>query len=197
MTLPTDYDARKAIPIVSGVLDYFPDAIAEVARVSKAGGDQHNPGKPLFWDRTKSQDEANTLLRHFLERGGVDTDGMLHSAKLVWRALALLQKELEARHGYPLPRGCTPPVAPEPASMVAPVEWVPGPGDHVTATGPDYHDMQGEGEVFDGFVTEGPDSDGHYRVVENGGYMRSRWFTRAQLALALRSEPNPAPSSDP
>ena len=32
MTLPTDYDARKAIPLAS-VLDYFPDALFAVAAV--------------------------------------------------------------------------------------------------------------------------------------------------------------------
>jgi hypothetical protein len=66
-----------------------------VARLSRIGNDQHNPGKPLFWDRTKSQDEADALMRHFLQRGTVDTDGVLHSTKVAWRALALLQKEIE------------------------------------------------------------------------------------------------------
>ena len=96
MTLPTDAKERKEIPIVTGVLDYFPDAIAEVARVSKAGNDQHNPGQPLHWAREKSQDHANCVGRHLTERGTRDTDGMRHSAKLAWRALALLQTEIEA-----------------------------------------------------------------------------------------------------
>lgn len=94
--LPIDRDARKAIPVATGFVDYFPDAIAAVAAVSKIGGEQHNPGKPLFWDRSKSTDEADTLMRHFLERGTFDTDGTRHSAKVAWRALALLQKEIEA-----------------------------------------------------------------------------------------------------
>ncbi|HEY7680676.1 MAG TPA: hypothetical protein VIC04_09190, partial [Terriglobia bacterium] len=42
------------------------------------------------------QDEADALLRHFIERGTLDTDGIRHSAKVAWRALALLQKEIEA-----------------------------------------------------------------------------------------------------
>ena len=105
MSLPTDAAARKAVPLASGCLDYFPDALAAVAAVSKAGNDQHNPGKPLHWDRAKSGDEADALLRHLLERGTVDTDGHRHSAKVACRALALLQKELEAEEGVPLPRG--------------------------------------------------------------------------------------------
>ena len=94
--LPTDPLARKAIPIATGCLDYFPDALAAVAECSQIGNEQHNPGKPLFWDRSKSTDEADALIRHFMERGKIDTDGVRHSAKAAWRALALLQKEIEA-----------------------------------------------------------------------------------------------------
>lgn len=96
MALPTDAKSRKDCPIATGVIDYFPDAIAEVARVSKAGNDQHNPGQSLRWDRSKSTDEADCLIRHFMERGTRDSDGQRHSAKVAWRALALLQKEIEA-----------------------------------------------------------------------------------------------------
>ena len=86
---------RKDTPIFSGVLMYFPLAIAEVARTSKAGNDQHNPNKPLHWDRSKSGDELDALTRHLMEAGTIDTDGIRHSAKVAWRALANLQKELE------------------------------------------------------------------------------------------------------
>lgn len=94
--LPTEAAERKKLPIATGFVDYFPDAMVAVAELSRIGNDQHNPGKPLFWDRTKSTDEADTLMRHFLERGTRDTDGVRHSAKVAWRALALLQKEIEA-----------------------------------------------------------------------------------------------------
>jgi hypothetical protein len=95
-TLPTEAKERKQYPIASGVLDYFPDAIAAVSNISYRGNEQHNPGQPLNWARSKSSDEADTMLRHFLQRGTIDTDGARHSAKMVWRALALLQKEIEA-----------------------------------------------------------------------------------------------------
>lgn len=95
MHLPTDPAERKSTPICSGVLDYFPLAIAEIARVSKAGNDQHNPGQPLHWARGKSTDHADCIVRHLLDRGMRDEDGQLHSGKLAWRALALLQTELE------------------------------------------------------------------------------------------------------
>ena len=96
MSLPTDAKERKNVPIATGVIDYFPKALAEIARVSKAGNDQHHPGKPLHWDKSKSTDEADALLRHFIDRGKLDTDGMRHSAKVAWRALALLERELDA-----------------------------------------------------------------------------------------------------
>ena len=86
------------------MLDYFPAAIGEIAKVSKAGNDQHNPGQPLHWARGKSTDQADTMLRHFLERGTFDSDGIRHSAKMVWRALAILQMEMEEA-GAPKARG--------------------------------------------------------------------------------------------
>jgi len=98
LSLPTDARTRKAVPIWSGVLNYFPDAIAEVAVASRLGNEQHNPGKPLFWDRSKSGDELDALTRHLMEAGTIDTDGVRHSTKVAWRALANLQKELEAYH---------------------------------------------------------------------------------------------------
>lgn len=96
MSLTDDAKARKAIPIATGFIDYFPDAIAAIAELSRIGNDQHNPGAPLHWDRSKSGDESDALMRHFVERGTIDTDGVRHSTKVAWRALALLQKELEA-----------------------------------------------------------------------------------------------------
>ena len=94
--LPTDAKARKQHPVGTGVLDYFPLALMAVAHCSQVGNDQHNPGTPLHWDRSKSQDEWDALVRHGMERGKIDTDGVRHSAKMAWRALALLQKEIEA-----------------------------------------------------------------------------------------------------
>lgn len=87
--------ARKNIPLTSGVLDYFPDALAMVAYVSKLGNDQHNPGQPLHWARGKSNDHADCIMRHLVDRGRMDSDGVTHTAKVAWRALALLQEELE------------------------------------------------------------------------------------------------------
>jgi hypothetical protein len=77
-------------------MEYFPDAIVAIANLSQRGNDQHNPGHPLHWARGKSGDESDTMLRHFLQRGTLDTDGVRHTVKMAWRAMAILQKEIEA-----------------------------------------------------------------------------------------------------
>lgn len=117
--LPTEAAERKKFPIATGVLDYFPSALLEVARVSYVGNEQHNPGQPLHWARGKSMDQADTTLRHLmegLERGASgelhltkDGDGTYHLAKGCWRLLALLQEGLE-KEGAPLARGARMPV---------------------------------------------------------------------------------------
>ncbi len=105
---------RKMYPIAEGLLDYFPDACAYVSYVSFIGNAKHNPGEPLHWARGKSMDHANCIARHLIERGGYDVvmiDGVehqiLHSGALAWRAHALLQEELEAKHMLATPRGAT------------------------------------------------------------------------------------------
>ncbi len=97
-SLVDEAQARKNIPIYSGVLAYFPDALLEVAKVSKAGNDQHNPGKPLHWDRPKSSDHMDAGCSHIIDRTKgliFDTDKQRHLAKRAWRLLAALQLEIE------------------------------------------------------------------------------------------------------
>jgi dATP/dGTP diphosphohydrolase len=96
MTLPADSKARKEIPIGTGVLDYFPRAMAAVAMLSKSGNDQHNPGEPLHWSKEKSTDHPDCIIRHFIDRGKIDpVSGYLHDVGLAWRALANLELVLE------------------------------------------------------------------------------------------------------
>ena len=85
--LPSDAKARKAIPIYSGCIRYFPDALAAVAQLSQEGNEQHNPGTPLHWDRSKSGDELDAMMRHIIEGDW---------RAVAWRALAHLQKYIEA-----------------------------------------------------------------------------------------------------
>jgi hypothetical protein len=100
--LETDSEKRKAYPLYSGPLRYFPDALAEVAALCKAGNDKHNPGEPMHWARSKSTDELDCLARHLLEAGTLDTDGFYHDVKVAWRALSNLQKLLETQRGLPI-----------------------------------------------------------------------------------------------
>lgn len=93
--LPADSAQRKAIPIATAFMDFFPDAIVELARTAAVGSQQHHTGEPVQWDRSKSKDEPDALMRHFMDRGKIDKDGCRHTAKVAWRALAMLQKEIE------------------------------------------------------------------------------------------------------
>lgn len=105
--MPSDSEARKRTPITTGVIDYFPDALTAIAEVSWLGNQKHNPGEPMHWSRGKSNDHADCVARHLIERGTRDDKGVRHSAQLAWRALALLQEELEIEAGLMLPRGAT------------------------------------------------------------------------------------------
>ena len=102
--LPSEAAARVEYPMADGLLFYFPAALAWVSRCSKVGNDQHNPGEALHWAMDKSTDHANKIMRHLLEVGTDDTDGVPHSVKVAWRALALAQEDLMARKGAPMPR---------------------------------------------------------------------------------------------
>ena len=87
MTLPTNAEERKAIPIYTGFVKYFPDAMAAVAKISLKGGIQHGQTpETLHWDRSKSGDELDAMMRHV-----IDEDW----AQVAWRAMANLQKQIE------------------------------------------------------------------------------------------------------
>lgn len=96
---------RKERPVYSGVLRYFPDALLEVAYCSFRGNEQHNPGEPLHWAKEKSTDEQDCIIRHLIDAGTLDSDGVRHSAKVAWRALAALQREIEAEKTTTRPSG--------------------------------------------------------------------------------------------
>lgn len=99
--LPTDQDTRNSMPMADGLLDYFPNALAAVSQLSKVANEQHNPGEPIHWARNKSTDHRNKIIKHLIDAGGIDTDRQRHSAKVAWRALALLEDELIAAGAVP------------------------------------------------------------------------------------------------
>jgi hypothetical protein len=91
-------EERKAIPVYTGFIKYFPRAILEVTKASVAGNKQHLDGQPLHWDRTKSMDQLDAQMRHLIDHAKgelVDTDKVMHLAKSAWRTLAELELILE------------------------------------------------------------------------------------------------------
>lgn len=117
MTLPIDSNQRKNHPILRGCLNYFPAALAGVARVSKLGNDKHNPGQELHHARSKSTDHGDCIVRHLMdvqdllamdERSALTPKGvedlLTEVSSMAWRALALSQ-ELHEKYGAPLAPG--------------------------------------------------------------------------------------------
>lgn len=91
-------DERKAEPVYSGVMMYFPDALAAVSRLSKAGNDKHNPGEPLHWARGKSMDQMDCVARHMLTPTEIDpANREIDLVAAAWRILAELQLVEEKR----------------------------------------------------------------------------------------------------
>lgn len=106
--LPTDSAARKQYPLFSGPVCYFPDALAAVAYGCYAGNEKHHPGTPLHWDKSKSTDHYDCLMRHLFDHQTgtiydvIETaDGrrfeVLNLALVAWRALAGLQTYIESQ----------------------------------------------------------------------------------------------------
>ena len=89
---------RKDTPVYSGVVAYFPLALKEIAKASGEGNKQHHADKPLHWDRSKSGDELDAMMRHLLDHASgevFDDCGTRHIVKCGWRILAFIQKTME------------------------------------------------------------------------------------------------------
>ena len=101
--LPEDAQARKERPVYSGVYCYFPKvidclrknninvlsyprALCAISHQSWLGNQQHHPDQPLHWDKTKSTDNEDAFLRHWLESDFVPA---------VWRAFAVCERILD------------------------------------------------------------------------------------------------------
>jgi hypothetical protein len=135
MTLPTDSNERKEIPLFSGVLKYAPAALAGMARISKQGNRKHNPGEPLHHARGKSNDHADCIVRHLVDVADIEaaikrvdsglewTDDhptreaqivslLTEVSQLVWRACLFSQELHEKYGGAPLAPGARLPELP-------------------------------------------------------------------------------------
>lgn len=100
-SLPDDASARNELPMADGLLDYFPNALAEVSKLSFRATQQHHPDEEMHWDRSKSTDHRNKIMRHLVDTHTVDDKGNDHWAMVCWRALAGYQEYLERKHHLP------------------------------------------------------------------------------------------------
>jgi len=195
--LPTDATERAQFPMFDGLLGYFPAALAWVSRCSKVGNDQHNAGEPLHWAMDKSTDHRNKIVKHLLDAGADDTDGIPHSVKVAWRALALAQEDLMARKGAPLPHNATqapkPPAEPARIATAAEIEaydqWQAKDrsgatlliGDTVRIVDPSHDDVLcGFGKGSFGKIA-GRSTDTKMVMVQDLWKPNTRWFNSKQL----------------
>lgn len=107
-SLPEDDATRATYPMADGCLDYFPNALAEVSKISFEGNQKHNPGEPMHWNRGKSLDHRNKIIRHTVESKGDSELAIYHAAQAAWRCLAHLQQMIERVRGAPLSPGSRP-----------------------------------------------------------------------------------------
>ena len=164
-TLPTDSAARKGFPIFSGLLAYFPAALAGIARWSKLGNEKHNPGESLHHARGKSMDHRDCIPRHLMDLADLEAtlvrDTVPHhignpttvaaildeADALAWRACALSQELHEKYAGAPLAPGARLPEVervstdekPTPTKDGRDYLAVPGGGAFVEPEGMDIH----------------------------------------------------------
>jgi hypothetical protein len=183
---PDDSDARKTYPVYSGLLQYFPSALAAVANHSFKGNEKHNPGQELHHDRAKSGDEADALVRHLMEG---DYVGM------AWRALSLLQKHEEAT-GKPVAPAARNATAPKehrrvatPAELATYDQWLAKDahgqtlllGDTVRILEPTQDDVkQGFGKGSFGKIAS-RNTDTKSVLVQDLWGPKTKWFNSKQL----------------
>lgn len=89
VVLPDDSAKRKEFPIYRGLFQLFPNALAEVSHHTYLNCRKHLgedlPEGTCAWDKSKSQDELDAMLRHIMEEDWV---------AVAWRALGHLEREL-------------------------------------------------------------------------------------------------------
>ena len=95
--IPDDNAERKAIPVYSGFIQYFPHAIAAIAKHPAICNEQHNPGAPLHWAIDKSTEELDSLCRHMLNGSDQNIED---AVAMAWRAIANLERKLTGECRY-------------------------------------------------------------------------------------------------
>lgn len=85
---PEDDAERAKYPIGTFITEYFPNALAALAKHSWESNEKHNPGEPVHWAKDKSVGNIDRVFRHLI-------DGeMVHAA---WRCLELIERQITER----------------------------------------------------------------------------------------------------
>lgn len=58
-----------------------------------AASQQRHPEKPMYWDRSKSTDHLNKIMRHLVDCGKFDDKGQRHSAMAARGGLGQLARD--------------------------------------------------------------------------------------------------------
>lgn len=96
MTIGIKDDSAKPM-VVQGFMQYFPNAIAEVARVSEFGARKYAWGNWQFVDAGIER-YTEALGRHLLATDLVDNESnLLHAAHIAWNAMARLELILKEK----------------------------------------------------------------------------------------------------
>lgn len=97
-----DSQRRKDQPVFAGFLQYMPAAIRLASELSRIGNEKHNPGEPMYHNRSKSSDNGEALVRHQMDVGQIDPDTDLdYAVHVFWRAGIQLQVLCETKYGWP------------------------------------------------------------------------------------------------
>lgn len=96
------YDSGKS-PVWQGLVQYFPLALSEIAKVSDYGAKKYNlEFSERNWEKVEGAKERyeDALLRHILDETTDPYDGesgLLHAAHAAWNALAVLELVLKEK----------------------------------------------------------------------------------------------------
>ena len=82
---PEADEERAKYKVATFICEFFPHAIAELARFSYEMQAKHCPGQPMCWAKDKSIGDGNQLIRHLMDK---------EYTNVAWRGLELLERQL-------------------------------------------------------------------------------------------------------
>lgn len=83
------------VPLMTALIDVFPNALAALAKHTLYGSQKHNPGGTKHWAYHVSTHHVDACVGHLANRGIIDPEsGVSHTVAAFWRAAAALETEL-------------------------------------------------------------------------------------------------------